>query len=216
MIKKIINFFRYFNRNIKLYFVKRDIKQHCTFIGVGQAFRVTSRVNLSDGSLPEDVVLHDHCDMFGKIESMHHGKVIMHDWSKIGPNSVITAVNRVEIGKDTAIASGVTIIDNNTHPINPADRRYMRHTPHHSLERHNRFSANAPIIIGENVWIGTKARIQKGVTIGDNAIIAANSVVTKNVPANAIAAGNPAKIVKENIDQSTTPIFPLTQASPVS
>ncbi|MBR3492655.1 MAG: acyltransferase [Bacteroidales bacterium] len=147
--------------------------------------------------------------MFGEIVSMNHGKVIMYDWSKIGPGSVITAVNRVEIGKDTAIANGVTIIDNNTHPINPQDRRYMRHTPHHSMERQNKFSANAPIIIGENVWIGTNARIQKGVTIGDNAIIAANSVVTKDVPANAIVAGNPAKVVKEHIDETTTPIFPL-------
>ena len=70
-------------------------------------------------------------------------------------------------------------------------------------------SDNSPIIIGNNVWIGTEARICKGVTIGDNAIIAANAVVTKDVPANAIAAGNPAKIVKTDIDKTTKPIFPL-------
>lgn len=66
-------------------------------------------------------------------------------------------------------------------------------------------SANAPIAIGRNCWIGQNARIQKGVTIGDNSIIAANSVVTKDVPANAIAAGNPAKIVKTDIDQIPAP-----------
>ena len=48
--------------------------------------------------------------------------------------------------------------------------------------------------------------------IGDNAIIAANAVVTHDVPANAIAAGNPARIVKEHIDETTTPIFPLKHA----
>lgn len=133
----------------------------------------------------------------------------MHEWSKIGPNSDLNAVNRIEIGKDTAIATGVTIIDNNTHSLNPEDRRYMRHTPHGSRERSNQYSANAPIIIGENVWIGSNARIQKGVNIGDNAIIAANSVVTKDVPANAIAAGNPAKIVKTDIDKTTPRFFPL-------
>ena len=209
MIKKIYSYFRDFRKSIKLFYVKKEIQKNCTFVGQKQAFNVESRVRLIHGSTKEDVVLHEHCDMFGEIISMNHGKVIMHGWSKIGPRSVITAVNRVEIGKDTAIAQGVTIIDNNTHPLNPADRRYMRHTPHHPLERQNQFSANAPIIIGENVWIGTNARIQKGVTIGDNAIIAANSVVTHNVPANAIAAGNPARIVKEHIDETTTPIFPL-------
>lgn len=57
------------------------------------------------------------------------------------------------------------------------------------------------------MWIGENARICKGVTIGDNAVIAACSVVTKNVPANAIAAGNPAKIVKENIHLLPEPVF---------
>ena len=63
--------------------------------------------------------------------------------------------------------------------------------------------------IDNNIVFGRNVTVMKGVTIGDNAIIAANSVVTKNVPSNAIAAGNPARIVKENIDQSTTPIFPI-------
>ena len=64
-----------------------------------------------------------------------------------------------------------------------------------------KYSASKPIRIGENVWIGENVRICKGVTIGNNAVIAACSVVTKDVPANAIAAGNPAKIVKTDIDK---------------
>lgn len=51
-------------------------------------------------------------------------------------------------------------------------------------------------IIGENCWIGANVRICKGVTIGDNSVVAACSVVTKDVPANCIVAGNPAKVVK--------------------
>lgn len=209
MLKKIYHFFRNFGDNFKLFIVTKQVKKNVTLMGSHQAFKTSSRVKLSRGSKKSDVILHEHSEMFGGIISIAGGKVIMHDWSKIGPHSVITAVNRVEIGKDTAIATGVTIIDNNTHPLNPEDRRYMRHTPHGSRERSNEFSANSPIIIGENVWIGSNARIQKGVTIGDNAIIAANSVVTHDVPANSIAAGNPAKIVKTDIDKTTTPIFPL-------
>ena len=209
MLKKIYCIFRDLNNKIKLKTITRSIKKNATLVGEEHAFKKSSRVYLFAGSTKEDVVLFEHCDMFGTIFSYAGGKVIMHEWTKIGPGSTITAVNKIIIGKDTAIATGVTIIDNNTHPLNPEDRRYMRHTPHGSRERQNQHSANAPIIIGENVWIGSNARIQKGITIGDNAIIAANSVVTHDVPANAIAAGNPAKIVKTDIDKTTTPIFPL-------
>jgi maltose O-acetyltransferase len=53
-----------------------------------------------------------------------------------------------------------------------------------------------PIKIGNNVWIGAKATILKGVTIGDGAIIGANAVVTKDLLANGVAVGNPAKVIK--------------------
>jgi acetyltransferase-like isoleucine patch superfamily enzyme len=54
----------------------------------------------------------------------------------------------------------------------------------------------SPIVIGNNVWVGTKATILQGVTIGDNAVIGANAVVTRDVPANSIAVGAPARVVK--------------------
>lgn len=54
----------------------------------------------------------------------------------------------------------------------------------------------APIVVGRNVWIGSNSTILQGVTIGDNSIIAAGSVVTKDVPANAIVAGVPARFIR--------------------
>lgn len=198
-------------KNVKLHAIRKKISQRSTFVGTGQCFRVGATVSLSYGSTKEDVVLNDHCELFGHLSSSNHGKIILGSWAKVGLGTHIEAVNKIEIGNDTAIAFDVTITDNSGHPTNPQDRRYMRHTPHGSKERSSMYSANAPIIIGENVWIGSRSRICKGVTIGDNAIIAANSVVTHDVPANAIAAGNPARIVKEHIDQITTPIFPITE-----
>ncbi|MNN74185.1 putative acetyltransferase [compost metagenome] len=56
---------------------------------------------------------------------------------------------------------------------------------------------HAPITIGDNVWIGFQAAILKGVTVGEGAIIAAKAVVTKDVPAWSVVAGNPARVVKE-------------------
>ena len=117
-------------------------------------------------------------------------------------------INRVEIGAYTAIAPEVTICDNNNHPVCPAFRKKMRMTPEGHIMRSWKYSANAPITIGENCWIGSNSRICKGVTIGDNAIVAACSVVTKDVPANSIVAGNPAKVVKTDIDILPEPIFP--------
>ena len=54
-----------------------------------------------------------------------------------------------------------------------------------------------PVVIGNNVWIGELCSVLPGVTIGENSIIGANSVVTKSIPANSIAAGNPAKVIKQ-------------------
>lgn len=189
--------------------ISNDFHKKATVLGSGHTFNMYSRVSLAQGSTKDDIILHDHCEVWGHITSINHGKIIIHDWAKLGSRSSIEAANRVEIGKDCSISFDVVITDNNSHPINPEDRRYMQHTPHLSRERSHKYSANAPIIIGENVWIGQRARICKGVTIGDNAIIAANAVVTKDVPANSIAAGNPARIVKTDIDKTTTPIFPL-------
>ena len=53
------------------------------------------------------------------------------------------------------------------------------------------------ITIGQNVWFGARCIVLKGVTIGDNSVIAAGSIVVKSIPANCVAAGNPARVVKE-------------------
>ena len=102
----------------------------------------------------------------------------------------ITAINRIEIGDNLLTGKFVTITDNShgetdfdTLQIEPINR------PLHS---------KGPVIIGNNVWIGDKATILPNVTIGDGAVMAANAVVTKNVPAYAVAAGNPARIIKRN------------------
>ncbi len=71
-------------------------------------------------------------------------------------------------------------------------------TLNHFLEPAKRkLSYPAPIVLGKNVWVGSNATILQGVTIGDNAVIAAGAVVTKDVPAGCVAAGVPAKVVKK-------------------
>ena len=68
----------------------------------------------------------------------------------------------------------------------------------HSFYENNKLkNKTSEIVIGDNVWIGARATILKGVTIGDGAVIASNSVVTKDVPAKCLVGGNPAVIKKK-------------------
>lgn len=100
----------------------------------------------------------------------------------------ITAINRIEIGNNLLTGKFVTITDNSHGETNFEDL---------SIEPILRpLRSKGPVKIGNNVWIGDKATILPNVTIGDGAVIAANAVVTQDVPAYCVAAGNPAKIVK--------------------
>lgn len=90
---------------------------------------------------------------------------------------------QVYIGDDTLIAPNVTIITA-SHPISPALRA-------------QKYGCNWPVFIGKNVWIASNVTILPGVTIGDNSVIGACSVVTKDIPANVVAMGTPAKVVRE-------------------
>ena len=86
----------------------------------------------------------------------------------------------ITIGDGSLIGHGVVLATLN-HDMDPAKRQQLH---------------PAPIIIGKGVWIGANAVITAGVTIGDNAVVAAGAVVTKNVPADSVAGGVPAKFIK--------------------
>lgn len=89
----------------------------------------------------------------------------------------------VKIGDNVMIAPNVSIFTA-THPI------------HHEI-RNTGLEYARPITIGNNVWIGGNTVINPGVTIGDNTVIGAGSVVTKNIPSNVVAVGNPCKVYRE-------------------
>jgi len=95
---------------------------------------------------------------------------------------VILDVCEVRIGDNCLLAPGVHIYTA-THPLDPAVRATGA-------------EYGKPVTIGNDVWIGGRAVINPGVTIGDNVVIASGAVVTKDVPANAVVGGNPAKIIK--------------------
>ena len=100
----------------------------------------------------------------------------------------LSCINEIKIGNLVLTGRWVTIVDNGHGEITFENLKIP------PIKRE--LNCKGPVIIGDNVWIGDKATILSGVTIGDGAVIAANSVVTKDVPPYSVAAGNPAKIIK--------------------
>jgi maltose O-acetyltransferase len=107
----------------------------------------------------------------------------------IGPRTFVnynlTALDvaTITIGADCQIGPGVQLLTP-THPVEPGPRR-------------DKLEAALPIVLGENVWLGGGVVVCPGVTIGDNTVVGAGAVVTKDLPANVVAVGNPARVVRE-------------------
>lgn len=125
----------------------------------------------------DDVLLAHHVGLHlrdrGAVLSIGDGSFVNH-------RSEIVAHERVTIGRGCLLAWDVQVVDSDSHRM---DGR-----PH-----------TAPISIGDRVWIGCRATVLKGVTIGDGAVVAAGSVVTRDVPARALVAGNPARVVRTGV-----------------
>ena len=102
--------------------------------------------------------------------------------------------NKIVIGKNCLIAPNVQIYTA-FHPTNATDR-FESPSPNGTFDFCK--TLTKPVMIGDNTWIGGGTIILPGVTIGSNVVIGAGSVVTKNIPDNKIAYGNPCKVVRDN------------------
>jgi acetyltransferase-like isoleucine patch superfamily enzyme len=129
----------------------------------------------------------------------HSGKISIGEGCYVGDETRIWSSESIDIGNRVYISHNVNIHDTNSHSINAELRSqhfYAIMSTGHPKE--NIFDIKAsPVVIDDDVWIGFNSTILKGVKIGKGSVIAACSVVTKDVPPNVIVAGNPAKIVKK-------------------
>ena len=106
------------------------------------------------------------------------------DWTTVGYNVSIFSKSSISIGKDCLIAPSCYLVDN------------VHGTDLGSLIREQPM-VTAPIVIGDDVWLGTGVVVTKGVTLGNGTVVAAGSVVTKDTPPNTIFGGVPAKFIKQ-------------------
>ena len=107
-----------------------------------------------------------------------HGRIDIGSHTLLTPGLQVVSAHHVQIGDNVMIASRVYISDADWHEI---------------YDRLDSPGPTAPVVLENNVWLGEGVKVCKGVTIGENSVIGAGSVVTKDIPANVVAAGNPAK-----------------------
>lgn len=148
-------------------------------IQIGQNFKCNNKVSSNTIGLIQPCVFNI---------STPGSKIVLGDNVGIS-GSTINATKKVTIGNNVLIGSGCLITDTDSHPIDPMKRL---ENPDSSAD-----TISKPIVIGNNVFIGARTIILKGVTIGENSVIGAGSVVSGSIPANCIAAGNPCKVIKQ-------------------
>lgn len=160
------------------------------FDAVGPGIDVSSPRNIEiwGGGITAGAHLHLHASRGNLVRlatwrtGEREGRIDIGDHVLISPGTHIVSSEQITIGSNTMMASGCYISDSDWHDT------YDRTA---ELEKHR------PIHIGENVWLGVRVIIGKGVSIGENSIIGAGAVVMTDIPANCIAAGNPARVVRE-------------------
>ncbi len=169
------------------FYVNHFLRPQFEFLGRGAHFMKPWNVKI----FGSPIVLGDYATVIGSSdnkvrlsvwpERKDEGKIEIGSYCLICPGVRISSACAIIIGDNCMIANGAYITDSDWHDI------------------YNRVSVGSPcpVNIEKNVWIGDSAIVKKGVTIGENSIIGAGSVVGSNVPANSIAAGNPARVIKE-------------------
>jgi len=145
--------------------------------------RIGKRVSVSKPHKNTKVLLGNNSFLYDSVNlylDQENASIIIGNNSYINRRSEICCKKSVEIGNDCAISWDVVITDSDYHNFMSSE-------------------STKSVVIGNHVWIGAKSIILKGVNIGDGAVIAAGSVVNKDVPPNVLVAGSPAKIIKQNV-----------------
>lgn len=150
----------------------------------GASIHIGQQVTL-DSSSRHQVLGVDHPVILRAVRS--GATITLGDGTGMSGGSIIAALH-VSIGNECLLGANVIVTDTHFHPLSPAGRRYASLPEPRDSDR---------VVIGDNVFIGTRAIVLAGASIGANSVIGAGSVVTRAIPPNVIAAGNPARVIRE-------------------
>jgi acetyltransferase-like isoleucine patch superfamily enzyme len=143
------------------------------------------------------IVIGSRCHILGQLLVLGHGgNIRIGESCYLGEDSRIWSADSITIGDRVLISHSVNIHDHNAHSLS-AHNRHLHVSEIFTCGHPKKLEdvASAPIVIEDDAWIGFNSTILKGVTIGRGAIVGAATVVTNDIPAYAIVAGNPAKII---------------------
>ncbi|MEM8594078.1 MAG: acyltransferase [Pseudomonadota bacterium] len=181
------HFIKQWQLRLRAAYIRRFVEPHLSHLGDHanimnpQHLKVTGP-NVSIGAYATLVCERDQPVRIGVWPSENaFAHVTIGDYSLCSPGVRIHAISSITIGHSCLFANGVYITDSDWHDV---------------YDRVSFDSTHKAVVIGDNVWIGDHATVLKGVRIGDNSVVAAGSVVTKDIPENCIYAGNPAKLIK--------------------
>jgi acetyltransferase-like isoleucine patch superfamily enzyme len=147
--------------------------------------RAGSTLQIGEGSIVE-----------GSLVSERDGATIVIGRNTFIGTSLLASATEIEVGDDVLISWGCNIVDHNSHAIAWNQRKQDVRDWYQDKKDWTNVIIK-PVKIGDKVWIGLNAIILKGVQIGEGSVVAAGSVVTKNVPAWTVVAGNPATVIRE-------------------
>lgn len=175
-------------------------------VGSGTLLRSGFKIDIRSGQRKKRVFIGSNCVLYCSITlECQTGKVTIGNDTFIGASQLICA-QEIVIGSNVLIAWGCTIVDHNSHSIRWSERREDVRLWHEGLLSGYNAAATtknweivpmSPVHIADKSWIGFNSIILKGINIGEGAVVGAGAVVTKDVPAWTVVAGNPAHIIRE-------------------
>ncbi len=178
------------------YWIRRLSGKATCRMGKGSRLLASARIR-NIGKTSQCIRMGKHTIVGGELLTFAHGgDISIGDWCYIGEGARIWSARRIIIGDRVLISHNVNVFDSLTHPLHAGQRHC--HFKAIALSGHPASIAldEQPVCIGDDAWIGANAIISRGVTLGEGAVVGAGAVVTNDVPAFTIAAGNPAKIIR--------------------
>lgn len=193
---------------IRIILTARPLRSDITYraqISVGNKSNIQHLNLLSRSTNQNELKIHvgSDCIIQGDfIFETEHGKITIGDRTFIGGSKFI-CIDAIEIGNDVMFSWGCTVVDNNAHSLVWEERKndvldWKKGIEENAIGKYKDWTnvQRKRVVIKDKAWIGFNSIILKGVTIGEGAIVAAGSVVTKDVPDFAVVAGNPATVIK--------------------